>query len=160
MNVKDCWNLSIMTDFLWKICKNLLSNLKLNITHPVIWLGSAKHYKCSLLCMFVLKKPTEVHLHVDLKWVRTLIMASWQFDESLRKEEGSYNTHGEELLMWTYCRYRGLVTGTHGSLGPGVNQNAKCYCAPWQRAILSPAQDTILHEKLNHSRNRILLIYT
>lgn len=33
-------------------------------------------------------------------------------------EEGSYNTDGEELLMWTYSRCKGLITGMHGSLGP------------------------------------------
>ena len=33
---------------------------------------------------------------------------------------------------------RGLVTSMRGSLGLEVNQNAKCYRAPWQGAILSP----------------------
>ena len=94
--------------------------------------------------------------HVDLKWVRTLITASWQFDESTWKEEGSDNTDEYELLMWTYCRYRGHITGSWE-----VNQNAKCHRAPRHRAILSPPCSrhhlTLTHS--NHSCNQIAILF-
>lgn len=72
---------------------------------------------------------------------RTLIMASWQFDVSAWKEEGSYNIDGEELLMCTYCKYRGPIAGMHERLikMPNVTEHRgrELY---WAHS----AQDTIL----------------
>lgn len=72
-----------------------------------------------------------------------------------------HNTDGEGILLWTHCRYRGLISGLHGSLGPErlikmpnvtVHHSKELY---WVR----PAQDTVLQEKLNHSCNRIAILF-
>lgn len=99
--------------------------------------------------MFTTLRVLKARVIYMLIKVRTLIMTTWQFDESAWKEEGSYNTDGEELLMCTHCKFGGQITGMHGSLGPErlikmpnvtVHHGRELY---WAR----PAQDTILQEK-------------
>lgn len=69
--------------------------------------------------LLVPSKISEVHLHVDLKEVRTLVMTSWQFDETPK---------GEERFIQNI--WGGVTVSGTGIMSRERNQCPKCYYAP------------------------------